>query len=54
MFSQTLINHRAMGIAERHDRGIGGEAFPDKFDEPQPFLNRELQNFRNIRITHGT
>ena len=54
MFGKTHINYRTMSIAERHARGIGGEAFPDKFDEAQPFLDRELQNFRDIRITHGT
>ena len=53
MFGKTLINYRTMGIAERHARWICGEAFPDKFDEAQPFLDREFQNFRDIRITHS-
>ena len=54
MFGKALINHRAMGIAERHPGGIGSEAFPDKLDEAQAFLDREFQNFRDVRITHGT
>jgi hypothetical protein len=53
MFVEALIDHRPMGIAERHARGVGGETFPDKLDEAQSFLDRELQNFRDIRIAHG-
>ena len=53
MFGKTLIDYRTMGIAKRYARWIRGEAFPDKFGEAQPFLDRELEDFRDVCITHS-
>ena len=54
VFGKTLINYGAMSIAQRHGRWIRSEAFPDQFDEAQPLLDRELEDFSNIGITHDS
>ena len=53
VFGKTLIDYCTMSIAQRRPQWIRSDAFPDKFGEAQPFLDRKLKDFSNIRITHG-
>ena len=53
VLGETFIDYRAMSIARWHGRRVRGEAFPDEFDEAQPLLDRELEDFSNISSDHG-
>jgi hypothetical protein len=52
VFGESLIDDRAMRIAQRYCRGIGGKALPEQFHKVQPLCGRQLEDFCDVSITH--
>lgn len=52
VFGESLIDDRAMRIAQRYCRGIGGKALPEQFHKVQPLCGGQLENFCDVSITH--
>ena len=52
MFGQAVVNHRAMGVPQRHGRWFCDEARPNDFDKAQALFSRKFKDFGNIGIAH--
>jgi hypothetical protein len=52
VFSDPLVDHGAMRVAQRHVGRLRSKAFPDRLHQAQPFLGRELGDFGNTGIAH--
>jgi hypothetical protein len=53
VLGEPLFDHRAVGITKWNRRGVRSKALPDQLDQAHPLLDRELEDFRDISVTHG-
>ena len=50
---KALIDDNTVCVTQGNGRGLGGEALPDQLKEAHPLFSGQLEDFSDVRITHG-
>src|SRR6266849_3654904 len=53
MFGQGPVNRRAVSVTQGESGSARGKALPKKLEQPELLFGGQLEEFSNVRVTHG-
>jgi len=53
MFGQRLVNRRAVSVTQGESGSARGKALPKKLEQAELLFSGQLEEFSNVRVTHG-